>query len=181
LIDLNFMQKIYENYHSADNFHTSLSSFRILVDQDNPLRGEVIESFYLQWKKDKTVLNHWLEAQAAASCCSVCDVKRLMQVEGYDGKNPNHVRCLLSAFILNLDRYHDRKGEGYAFVVDRILSIGKSNPNLSHRLTLLACTDFQKLPFKQQKLMAKEFDRLQDPSVPPETRDFIKKMLASVL
>jgi aminopeptidase N len=174
-IDVNFMERVYENYYSADNFHMTLSAFNTLTDQENSFREEVVRSFYLQWKEDKTVFNYWLRGQSGASCCKVSDLKKLIQVDGYDEKNPNHIRSVLATFVLNLDRYHDPKGEGYAFLVDQILSIGKSNSYVSHGLTLLACTDFAKLPEKQQKLMAKEFSRLQDPEAPPETRDFIKK------
>ncbi len=179
-IDPAHAQNVSNNYRSAKNFDTLFASFKIITNLESPLKDGIISDFYQRWKNDKVVFNYWLSAQAASTRCTVSDLKKLMAVDGYDKKNPNHIRSVLRTFTANLGQYHDPKGEGYAFLVDQILDIGKSNPSVSHNLTTAAFIDFEKVPKTQQALMAQEMKRLQDPSVPPETRDLIKQMLAQI-
>jgi len=173
-----YIRKAYNNYYSADNFDTSFALFQVLMNRDTPLKSDLVADFYDKWKADKVVFNHWLSVQAASSFCTVDDLKKLMATDGYDAKNPNHIRSVLCTFAANLSQYHDPKGEGYAFLVDQILEVGKYNPLLAHNyLAMGAFVDFEKLPKKQQALMIREMKRLQSPESPPETRDLIQKML----
>ncbi len=177
-IDPKSGEKIAANFSSAHNFDTAIASFRILANLDLSEKNPLIEAFYQKWKEDREVFNFWLQAQTGSSKCTVSDVKRLMNVNGFDVKNPNHLRSVLTGFISNLGQYHDTEGAGYAFIVDKILEISQTNPLLAHNnLTVPAFVDFVKLPEKCQALMIPEMQRLLVPAVPPETRDFIEKLL----
>lgn len=180
-VDPNAAQNIYADYLKAQNFTTTLSSFRILVHSDSSLKKEAILDFYNKAKDDRMLLLHWLRIQASSPFTTVADLKELMKTEGFDPKNPNQLRSILTVFTLNLDKYHDSKGEGYAFLVDQIIEVGAFNPHIAYgSLATVAFIDFEKLPTKQQKLMAKEMKRLLDPEVPVEIRNLAKKMLESV-
>ena len=176
--DRSYVQKVSENYFATENFNNSMASLNILSNLTDPLKEEVISDFYEQWKGDKTVFTYWLQAQAGSSCCKVKDLKKLMQMKGFDKRNPNHIRSVLRTFLQNLGQYHDSNGEGYAFLVDQIIEVGKTNPQLAHNnLAVVAFMDFNKVPKKQQKLMVEEMKRLQDPAVSPETRVFVNDLL----
>jgi aminopeptidase N len=178
-IDPKYAEALANNYNEASNFDTSFASFKTFTNLDSPLKETVSSDFYNKWKNDKVVFNSWLSAHASSNRCTVGDLKKLMTVDGYDPKNPNHIRSVLRSFITNLGRFHDPKGEGYAFLVDQILEIAKTNPLLAHNnLTVPAFIDFEKVPKEQQALMVREMKRLLVPTAPPETRDLIKKMLA---
>jgi aminopeptidase N len=179
-IDPAYAEKLVKNYHAASNFDTSFASFKTFTNLNSPLKEGVIVDFYNKWKNDKVVFNFWLSAQASSNGCTVSDLKKLMTIDGYDAKNPNHIRSVLRSFISNLGEYHDPKGEGYAFIVGQILEIGTSNPILAHNnLAVPAFIDFEKMPDAQQAVMIREMKRLLAPTAPPETRDLVKKMLAS--
>lgn len=177
-IDPTHAQHLLEIYKTAGNFDTSFASFRIFTDLKSPLKTEVISDFYEKWKNDKAVFNYWLGAQASSLTCTVSDLKKLMSVGGFDSKNPNHLRAVLCTFMANLGQYHDPKGEGYAFIVDQILTVAKFNSKVAHNdLTVSAFMDFENVPKKQQALMIREMKRLLSSAALPETRDLIQKML----
>jgi aminopeptidase N len=177
-IDPNYAQKLYQQIHSADNFDTAFAAFNILAKLQSPETAQVIAEFYEQWQADKILFNHWLQAQASSPSCTVADLKKLMVVKGYDAENPNHIRSVLCSFCDNLSQYHDSKGEGYAFIVDQILTIAPANPILaSSYIASLAFLDFEMLPKAQQALLIREMKRLQSPAVLPEIRDLVQKLL----
>jgi aminopeptidase N len=172
------LQKIRDAYFSSNNFDTSLGLFTILCNRDTSLKIDVIDDFYNRWKDDKMVFNHWLAIQAGTRNCTVNDLKKLISTPGYDGKNPNHIRSVLSVFVSNLGQYHDPKGEGYGFLVDQIIEIAQFNPMIAHNyLASSAFIDYYRLPLEQKKLMARELRRLQQASIPPETFEMIKELL----
>ena len=145
---------------------------------DDPCKGFVLADFYQKWKGDKAIFNFWLSSQASLHDCTIQDLRRLESIKGYDAKNPNHVRSLLRVFIGNLKCYHHPSGEGYQYVVDKILEIAQFNPQLAHNyLAVPAFIDFENLPFSQQALMAKELERLKENGVPAQTRHLVEKML----
>ena len=175
--DSSMVYQLVNTYKSAKDFDTAFSTFFTCTNISSPVKNAVIDDFYEKWKHDKAVFNFWLSAQASGQSCTTTDLKRIMNTSGYDPNNPNHVRAVLSSFSSNLGQFHDAKGEGYAFIVDQILVISPSNAYIAHRLATQAFIDYEHLPPSQKALMAKELKRLQNPIVPPETRDLVKQML----
>ncbi len=177
-IDPAYARAAAEQALSADNFDSSSAAFAILAGTDAPEKESAVQELYLRWKDDKILFNTWLRAQAASSSCTVADLNRLKEAEGFDPLNPNHIRSLYCVFLLNLGQYHDPQGEGYSFIADRILEIAPQNPTLAHgSLATLAFLDYEFLPEEQQKLMRREMERLlASPLTPPETRDLIQKL-----
>lgn len=177
-VHVNYLQVLYDQYKNADNFNDSMMAFATFVNGESSFKEEVINHFYEKWKDDKAVFNYWLGAQASSSTCTVDDLIRLESVQGYDRKNPNHLRSVIRVFTMNLGCYHDSEGKGYRYVVDKILEAGLFNPMLAHNyLVGGAVQDFDNLPPKQQALMAKELERLKSDDVPAQTRDLVMKML----
>lgn len=178
LIDKDYYEKILNQYQTAANFDDFVCAFNLCFKIGHSCREFVIRDFYDKWKDDKAIFNFWLSSQASSDNCTVSDLKRIESIQGYDAKNPNHVRSLLRAFITNLRCYHHPSGEGYHYMVDKILEIGRFNPLLAHNyIAVPAFLDFENLPSVQQALMAKELERLRADEVPAQTRDLIERML----
>lgn len=177
--DKKYHKIIFENYQSANNFNDEMASFILCLDMKKKFKKSVISDFYNKWNQDKAVLNFWFSNQASARECSVKDLLSLESVKGYDAKNPNHIRSICGAFMRNLSRYHHSSGEGYSYIVDKIIEVGKFNPTLTHNyIAVPALVDFEKIPAKQQAMLAKELVRLRNhDQVPAQTRDLVEKIL----
>jgi len=178
LVDENCLQELYDQYWEATNFNDYAAAYALYTRSGDESGNELRGDFYQRWKHDKAVFNVWLSAQAYKPDCTIDDLRKLENVQGFDGKNPNHLRSLIRAFIGNLACYHQPDGAGYNYVVDKILEIAKFNPLLAHNyITIPAFVDFEKLPEKQQTLMAKALKRLQCDEAPPQTRALVDMML----
>lgn len=176
--DRNYQNILFEQYKSADNFNDMMVAFSGSLGHKNPHREFVRQDYYDKWKNDKAVFNYWLSAQASLSKCTVENLIELESVEGYDSRNPNHIRSVCRVFCMNLGCYHDAEGKGYRYMVDKILEVGKFNPMLAHNyLADEAFQDFENLPEHQRALMAREIERLQDSDAPAQTRDLVSRML----
>lgn len=177
-IEKSYHEVLYQQFLKADNFNDQMAAFRISINCNSIHKDEITRLFYDKWKEDKAVFNYWLSVQASSQWCTIEDLKQLEAVSGYDKKNPNHLRSLLGAFTSNLANYHDSQGLGYVFIVDKILEVCEFNPMFAHNsLVMRAFQDFEKLPAKQQALMARELKRLREDTAPPQTRDFVEKIL----
>lgn len=178
VIDEDVHEKIIHQYREASNFDDFVTAFNLSLRLEGASKEFVNSDFYQKWKNDKAVFNFWLSSQATLPDCTIEDLRRLETVEGYDHKNPNHIRSLLRTFIGNLRCYHHSSGNGYTYIVDKILEISKFNPQLAHNyIAVPAFLDFEKLPKTQQVLMAKELKRLNCDDVPAQTRDLVERML----
>ena len=156
-IDEKYKKRIFENYQTAKNFEDTVSSFNLCLKMGEPYKQWVIEDFYYKWKDDKAIFNFWLSSQSSTPDCTLEDLLRLECVNGYDSKNPNHVRSIFRSYIANLKCYHRTNGEGYSYIAAKIIEIAQFNPFLAHNyIAVPAFLDFEKLPSRQQALMAHE-------------------------
>ncbi|MFI5344730.1 MAG: aminopeptidase N C-terminal domain-containing protein, partial [Chlamydiales bacterium] len=178
-VDKEYAQLLCQRYISADNFNDRMAAFVGCVLAGGQTREFAVQDFHEKWKNDKAVFNYWLSAQAYAATCQVEDLIALESAEGFDQKNPNHIRSVVRAFTTNLGCYHDAEGRGYRYVVDKILEVSTFNPALAHNyLAGPALQDFDHLPPGQQALMAQEMERLRrDGTAPPQTRDLVDRIL----
>lgn len=173
-----YCENLWHEIQESHNFHTSYVGMALLSHRESDVRQRAVDDFYTKWKDDKVVLNYWLRAQASHPDCTVAEIQRLMQVEGFDAKNPNHLRSLLCVFVSNLPQYHDARGEGYRFIFQQIEKIGQENPIFGHhQLAKLALIDFDHLPLKQKQVMRKEMEKFCDETSSPEMRSVVSSML----
>lgn len=176
-IDPKTLDTVYENYGTSQNFTNVMAAFNILINSKSDKKNAVSEHFYEKWKDDKAVFNNWLIANAGSATCTVADLQKLEGTKGYDSKNPNHLRSIFTTFCQNLECYHDSLGEGYRYIVDKLLEIGAYNPKVaSDYIAPKAFIDFERLPAAQKAMMAAEIKRL-DISGVPALRDYAQKLL----
>ncbi|MDP1608533.1 MAG: aminopeptidase N [Chlamydiales bacterium] len=175
-LDSSYLSQVYQNYLHADNFDTSLQSLRILAERGEKFKKKALDSYHSRWKGDTAALCYWLSVQASASQCTVNDIKRLMKADGFDSKNPNHIRASIYAFAQNLSRFHDPKGEGYRFVIDQIIALAQYNPMASFGLAKVAFLDADRLPDVQKRLLGAESKRLLSANLPPEVYELLTRV-----
>ncbi len=84
-----------------------------------PEREIALNDFYTTWEQDALVVDKWFALQAASKLPNaLTDVKKLLQHEAFDIKNPNKVYALVGTFChRNAVRFHAANGEGYAIFV----------------------------------------------------------------
>ena len=163
ILDDEHVRKIcVKQYQEADNMTDALNALQALVHGfDCPEKEEALASFYERWKADPLVLDKWFAIQATAPLSdTMTRVKRLMNHPAFSIKNPNKVRSLLGAFCgANQVCYHNRSGEGYVFLADRVLELDRLNPQIAARL-LGNLSRWRRYDKKRQKLMKKQLKRI---------------------
>ena len=75
------------------------------------------------------VVNQWITVQATCSLPNaLARVHALEAHRAYDGKNPNKIRALISSFCNNnAINFHDKTGEGYRFLADKIILLNSQS------------------------------------------------------
>jgi len=151
-----------EQYRQADNMTDKIVALALLCDTDSAERQSALDDFYQKWQSDFLVMNKWFVVQAYSRRPSVLDdVKALEKNPAFDITNPNKVRSLIGAYSHNLVHFHDKSGEGYAFLTDKIIEIDKFNSGLAARLA----TSFEKysrMDADRQELMRTALQRVLD-------------------
>ena len=78
----------------------------------------------------------------------------------FDIKNPNKVRSLIGAFCSqNHIHFHNRDGDGYEFLADRVIQLDEINPQIAARL-LAPLTRWKSVDEKRQGLMQVQLQRI---------------------
>ena len=113
-----------------------MAGLSVLNDLDRPERDAALDAFEAKWKDNPLVLDKWFSLQAMARRPDTLSVvEGLMKHPGFDLRNPNRVRALISAFATgNPTGFHAKDGSGYGFLADRIIEIDDFNPQLASRL-----------------------------------------------
>jgi aminopeptidase N len=126
-----------EQAASASNMTDEAAAVSALAASEAPIREAALQRFYMKWRHDTLVANKWLSWRAIAPADrALAEVRALLDHEAFDARNPNKVRSLIGAYAAqNLAGFHRADGEGYAFFVDQLLTIDKTNPQLASRLT----------------------------------------------
>jgi len=105
-----------EQYMESDNFNNKGAIVNILANASDPCREKVLHDFYERWKNDKVVINQWIMAIVSSKNCTIEMLKQIQNKDGFDPKNPNHLRSIFRVFANNLECYHDSEGKGYKYL-----------------------------------------------------------------
>ena len=89
-------------------------------------------------------------------------MKTLTKHAAFSIENPNRVRALIGAFVMNNQlRFHAPDGSGYAFLADNVIKLDKLNPQVAARLCG-AFETWRRFDGKRQKLMREQLMRIKD-------------------
>jgi aminopeptidase N len=153
----------FEQFRAADNMTDKIGGMAPLVDMDGDERDKALKQFYDQWKANPLVIDKWMSLQAM-SCRpdTLAQVKALTKHAAFNIENPNRVRSLIGAFVMNNQlRFHALDGSGYAFLADNIVKLDKLNPQVAARLCG-AFETWRRFDGKRQKLMREQLMRIKD-------------------
>ncbi len=153
----------FEQFRAADNMTDKIGGLAPLVDMDGDERDKALKQFYDQWKANPLVTDKWMSLQAS-SCRpdTLAQVKALTKHAAFTIQNPNRVRALIGAFVMNNQlRFHAPDGSGYAFLADNVIKLDKLNPQVAARLCG-AFETWRRFDGKRQKLMREHLMRIKD-------------------
>ncbi|MDP3705743.1 MAG: aminopeptidase N [Legionellaceae bacterium] len=168
-----------EQFAQAKTMTDQIASLTLLANcSDETVRQHALDTFYQQWKKDDLVLDKWFTVQAAADLPDVLSrVKALLKHSAFNLKNPNKVRSLVVAFCqLNPRYFHAIDGSGYRFLTDMLMTIDKTNSQLSARLAT-PFTRWQRLDKTRQVLIKEELKRLSAMDLSNDLSELVTKSM----
>lgn len=127
------------HYANSKNMTLSIAGIKSICLNDSVKGLSYLDSFYLKWEKNDLVLEKWFEMMASLNIDQegLLFVKKLLQHEAFDYKNPNKLRSVLGTFQReNVILFHANDYSGYDFIADQITKIDKYNPQVAARLVL---------------------------------------------
>jgi aminopeptidase N len=131
------IQSAAKQYQAADNMTDRMAALSTLSLHAGPERTAAFDDFYRRYRDDPLIIDKWFALQAMTPDPATLDrVRALTEHPAFSMSNPNRVRSLIGAFAQgNQTQFNRPDGEGYAFVVDRILALDGPNPQIAARMT----------------------------------------------
>lgn len=125
-----------QQYEKSRNMTDTMGALTALNGTDSPKRKAFFEDFYKRWKKDPLVVNKWLALHAVCEQPHTLDMLRaLLHHEAFEIGNPNKVYALINTFgASNPTIFHEKNGQGYNFVAERVIELNTRNPQVASRL-----------------------------------------------
>ncbi|MDG1946140.1 MAG: aminopeptidase N [Halioglobus sp.] len=177
--DVKHLKLASQQYRLAANMTDRLAAFKeIAFHGDDDLRGDILDSFYQDWRHEVLAVNQWFQVQAAIpDAGGVARVQSLMAHEAFDLRNPNKARALIAAFAnQNLVNFHRLDGAGYRLLSDVVIDLNTLNPQLAARL-LSPLTKWRSFAGRAD-LMRAELERLQEQAdLSPDVYEVVVKSL----
>ncbi len=133
----------------------------LMESQFIPERDAMLSAFYDAWKQDAQVVESWFALQCSNSKTgTLARVQGLMSHPAFDVRNPNKLRAVIGSFVnQSLVNFHEKSGEGYAFLADRVIELDRQNPQIAARL-VIPLTRWKKYDTERQVLMQSQLERI---------------------
>ncbi len=129
-------QRARGHFESAANMTDAMGGLTALSLIGGGAFDAALERFYNRWRSEPLVIDKWFSIQARSPAPDALGrVLGLTAHPGFDPKNPNRLRALVSGFASgNPARFHAPDGAGYRFLADQILMADAFNPMTAARL-----------------------------------------------
>lgn len=152
---------VYKHYHQADNMTDTLAALNAATKAQLACRDSLLADFDQKWQHDGLVMDKWFALQATRPDQNVLEVvKHLLEHPSFNFKNPNRVRALVGAFAAQNPRaFHAIDGSGYRFLVDILIQLNSSNPQVASRL-IEPLIKLSRYDNQRQTLMRRGLERL---------------------
>ncbi len=124
------------HYFAADNMTDTLAALSAATKAELECRDELLADFEEKWHQDGLVMDKWFALQATRPDENVLEiVQGLLEHRSFNINNPNRIRSLVGAFASqNPKAFHNADGSGYRFLVDMLIKLNESNPQVASRL-----------------------------------------------
>lgn len=151
-------------YIESDNMTDKLAALNCATKADLPCAETLLQQFDEQWHHDGLVMDKWFTMQATRSDRDALNrVKLLLDHRSFSLSNPNRVRGLIGSFVNNNPaNFHQKEGEGYAFLVQILSELNKTNPQIAARLVepLIRFKRYEESYQSQMKQALQELSKL---------------------
>lgn len=169
-----------DHYARATNMTEEIHGLQLFISKGVPLEHESIQKFYSKWKHDSLVMLKWFGALASYTPKNEA-LSRLQKIEKdplFLNQVPNYLRCLYIQFSKNnLDAFHDKSGDAYRFMAERIKIIDSFNPQVASRAAS-AFSLINRLDDNRKNLMKGALKAIMDGKPSRDTFEVISKYLS---
>jgi len=168
-----------QQFNTGSNMTDVMAALMLIADSNLSQREQVLADFDRRWRQDPLVMDKWFSVQAMAHHPQVLQqVKGLMQHPAFSIVNPNKVRALIGAFVMNNPvRFHSADGSGYSFLLDLVLELDPLNSQVAARM-LRGLSRWQRYDENRQLLMREQLQRIMDADVSKDVFEVASRSLA---
>jgi aminopeptidase N len=148
-------------YQNSDNMTDAMAAMQILNQIDGPEREACLADFYDRWAGNPIVIDKWFQTQAVSALPGTLQaVENLLDDPAFSYAKPNKIYALIGAFANgNQLRFHESDGQAYEFLVDHILKLDKTNPEVAAGL-MEAFANWRRFDTPRQALMKVQMERV---------------------
>lgn len=166
---------VYKHYTHANNMTDTLAALAMSTQAQLACRDELLADFEQKWQHDGLVMDKWFAIQATRPDDNVLEiVQHLMEHPSFNFNNPNRLRALVGSFCSqNPSAFHAIDGSGYRFLVDILMRLNSSNPQVAARL-IEPLIRLSRYDNQRQTLMKRGLERLRE--VDNLSRDLFEKI-----
>ncbi|MGX2970241.1 aminopeptidase N [Ursidibacter sp. B-7004-1] len=152
---------VHKHYHQADNMTDTLAALSAATKAQLPCRDQLLADFEEKWHHDGLVMDKWFALQATRPDDNVLElVQELLSHRSFNLKNPNRLRALIGSFASQNPRaFHAIDGSGYRFLVDMLIKLNETNPQVAARL-IEPLIKLSRYDAQRQTLMRRGLERL---------------------
>ncbi|MGR3808403.1 aminopeptidase N [Pasteurella testudinis] len=149
------------HYLHANNMTDTLVALAAATSAALPCRDGLLTDFEQKWAHDGLVMDKWFALQATRPDEDVLqNVKQLMDHPSFKFNNPNRLRALVGSFANhNPNAFHAIDGSGYRFLVEVLIKVNNSNPQIASRL-IEPLIRLARYDAQRQTLMKRGLERL---------------------
>lgn len=154
---------VHKHYTYADNMTDTLAALQAATKAKLSCRDALLSDFEEKWKHDGLVMDKWFMLQATRPDDDVLSiVQGLLEHPSFNFNNPNRLRALVGAFCSqNPKAFHAIDGSGYRFLVDILIKLNESNPQVAARL-IEPLIKLSRYDNQRQTLMRRGLERLRE-------------------
>ena len=163
----------------ADNMTDRIAALAALVNGSVGRRDDALAWFYDRHRDNPLVIDKWFTVQATSmQPDTFARVVALRSHPDFNAGNPNRLRSLIGAFGVNQVRFHAIGGEGYRFLADEVIGIGRTNPGAAARLAV-PLGRWKRFDATRAGLMRAELERIAaEPKLSRDVFEIVSKSLA---
>ncbi len=123
-------------FNTSNNMSLKLSCLVNYIGRND--KKENIKNFYLQYRKNKVLLNKWFATQIQYSTPKLAldRLRELTTHSDFNMFNPNNFHSVIGTFAKrNFHAFHQKDGSGYKEIADWIKKIDPENPQIAASTT----------------------------------------------
>jgi aminopeptidase N len=152
------------HYEESSSMTERLGALDLLENYAPDYVGAALDDFYRRYRDQTLVMNKYFAVRASSRREGTLKrVETLLSDPAFDIKVPNLVRALIGSFARNPVAFYHPGGEGYRFVVDKILQLDSINPQVASGLAG-AFKNYARLSNEHKAMMGGELERIKNHS-----------------